>query len=280
MRGRRVISVVLLFSAILMVSAVFASGIVDVPLNDIISPTGGVQPLQTASVSVNPRWVVKDYLQQPVGSKFWVHINISSVTDLFTWQLNITWNKAILNASQFVTGSNRTYILYQTGSVNKTASFKLGFVINATDNAKGYAGAAETILDSSVGAPGVTNSSWNRMVSIEFKVVGYGKTDITISTTGTLATTLLNSGGASIGFTKTDGYFDNRIPGDITGPAGVPDRKVDGWDLTKMGKAYGSTPGKPNWDPDADITGSAGHPDGAVDGWDLTAAGKNYGRSV
>jgi hypothetical protein len=284
MRGRRVISVVLLFSAILMVSGVFASGIVDVPLSNILSSTVGPLSPGTA-VSVYPRWVIKDYTLLPVNSKFVVHVNISDVTDLFAWQLNVTWNKAILNASRIITGNNATYILWNTGSVNKTASFKLGWVINATNNAKGNAAAAETILDSSVGAPGVNSPGWLRMVSIEFKVVGYGKTGLTISTTGTLATTMLNSARVSIGFTKTDGYFDNRIPGDIYGPENPPlsgkhppDRSVDGWDLTFLSVKFGTS------DPDADFTGPlAGGtypPDGSVDGWELTKMSINFGRSV
>jgi len=282
MRGRkRIISVVLLLPVMLIVSGVLASGFVEGPLSNILSST--VVPLSPGTeVSVYPRWVIKDYTLLPVNSKFVVHVNISDVTDLFAWQLNITWNKAILNASRIVTGGNFTYILYQTTSVNKTASFKLNnWVINKTDYAKGQTSAADTILDNRPSATGVTNSSRNRMVSIEFKVVGYGKTALTISKTGTLATTLLNSARVSIVFTKTDGYFDNRIPGDISGSAGVPDRTVDGWDLSLLRTTFMTS------NPNADFTGPESSPgsgifppDGTVDGWELGKMRVNFFRSV
>jgi hypothetical protein len=82
-----------------------------------------------------------------------------------------------------------------------------------------------------------------------------------------------------------DAYFDNRIPGDITGPENPPgsgqfpyDGKVDGYDLIYLGKKFGTT------DPVADFTGpenpvgsGAYPPDGIVDGRDLIALGKNFG---
>jgi len=91
-----------------------------------------------------------------------------------------------------------------------------------------------------------------------------------------------------------DGEATVILMGDITGPEDPPgggeyppDGRVDGWDMTAFGKAYGSTPGASNWNEDADITGpedppGSGQypPDGVVDGWDVTAASKNYGISI
>ncbi|TET18875.1 hypothetical protein E3J74_08840 [Candidatus Bathyarchaeota archaeon] len=82
------------------------------------------------------------------------------------------------------------------------------------------------------------------------------------------------------------------IMGDITGPENPPasgeyppDGRVDGWDMTALSKAYGSTSGSSNWNEDADMTGpenppASGQypPDGVVDGWDMTLASKNYGK--
>jgi hypothetical protein len=219
----------------------------------------------TASVFVTPQWVVQDYTSLPIGSKFSVKVNVSSVTDLYTFQLNFTWNHAILNASRITAGD----FLLRTTSSNKTASYQLGFVMNQTDNTKGYSGMSDSVLTS---VSGVTGSGC--LVSIQFLVVGYGATGLNISSTGNLATSLLNSAGTAITFTTTNGYFDNRIPGDITGSSGVPDRKVDIYDLGYVGKAFGSS------DPIADFTGASGYPDGKVDIYDLGACGKNFGRSV
>jgi len=47
---------------------------------------------------------------------------------------------------------------------------------------------------------------------------------------------------------------------------------VNSTDLTLLSQAYGSTPGKPNWNPQADL-----NPDGVIDAEDLGILGKNYG---
>jgi len=49
--------------------------------------------------------------------------------------------------------------------------------------------------------------------------------------------------------------------------------RVDGFDLGRLGLAFGSQPGDPNWDPDADLNG-----DGIVDGADLAILDENFGK--
>jgi hypothetical protein len=63
------------------------------------------------------------------------------------------------------------------------------------------------------------------------------------------------------------------VVGDITGPKGYPDGKVDIRDISYIAKRYGTTPSNPLWDPDADING-----DGKVDIRDVNTAAKNYGQ--
>jgi hypothetical protein len=58
----------------------------------------------------------------------------------------------------------------------------------------------------------------------------------------------------------------NRLPGDVNG-----DGKVDWEDLSLFGRAYGSKPGDPNWNPAADFDN-----DGNVDWRDLEILGINY----
>jgi len=56
------------------------------------------------------------------------------------------------------------------------------------------------------------------------------------------------------------------------------DAKISILDLALVGKAFGSVPGMPRWNPDADITGPAGTPpDSKVDIDDLSLSGKYYG---
>jgi hypothetical protein len=57
--------------------------------------------------------------------------------------------------------------------------------------------------------------------------------------------------------------------GDVDG-----DRDVDSFDLSALNSAYGSTPTKPNWNPNCDINS-----DGKVDAKDLHLLGKNYGKT-
>jgi thermitase len=51
--------------------------------------------------------------------------------------------------------------------------------------------------------------------------------------------------------------------------------RVDGFDLGRLGLAFGSHPGDSNWNPDADLNG-----DGIVDGSDLTILAENFGKMI
>jgi len=68
--------------------------------------------------------------------------------------------------------------------------------------------------------------------------------------------------------TLTQGNIRVRIMGDITG-----DGKVDGRDITLAALAFGTTPGKPRWNPDLDI-----NQDGRIDGRDLVLIALNFGK--
>lgn len=72
-------------------------------------------------------------------------------------------------------------------------------------------------------------------------------------------------------FTESSG-----IPGDITGPEGVPDGKVDILDLVLVAQAFGSTPDDPSWDGRADIAPDP--PDNYIDIRDLVVVAINFGR--
>jgi len=57
--------------------------------------------------------------------------------------------------------------------------------------------------------------------------------------------------------------------GDIDGSG-----RVDGFDLGRLGMAFGSQPGNAHWNADADL-----NRDGIVDGSDLTLMGANFGKT-
>jgi hypothetical protein len=74
--------------------------------------------------------------------------------------------------------------------------------------------------------------------------------------------------------------FTARLAGDLTGPKGVPDGKVDIRDVNLVAKAYGSSKGPPassNWNPICDLTGPNGVPDGKVDIRDVNFVAREYG---
>jgi hypothetical protein len=251
------VKLLLLFS-LLGVLLVISTSVISSVFVKLISPSGTVP---TSSISSNsttvfvvPPYIINEALQS--GSTFTVHVNISDVTDLFTWNINMSWDPSILNVNNLTAGE------FLAGSVNQTSSEALGgVVINSTDNAEGYTSMAESILGDVSGETGS-----GRLVSIEFLVVGYGSTDLNISVSGTLPTVLLNSIGDSLAFNATGGYFRNKFPGDIDG-----DKDVDPTDFFAFAASYLKVSGQPGYNREADFD-----LDGDVDPTDFFAFAANY----
>jgi len=71
-----------------------------------------------------------------------------------------------------------------------------------------------------------------------------------------------------------DGIITIAMVGDITGPTlEVPDGKADIRDIAMLAKAFGSYPGRSNWNPNADINDND-----KVDIKDIAIVAKNYGK--
>jgi hypothetical protein len=256
MRGRtKVLSAVAIMAIFVLTSAIFSAKLIDVskmPLfSSFIEPNAG-----SANVFVDPKNTLDSTKQ--TGSFVTVYINITGVSDLYTWQFNLTYNKNILSVYRITSG---TFL----GATKDTSSEALlGKVINATDNALGYSGFAETILGDVAGVSGN-----GRLVSIQFQVVGYGSTDLVISLTGNLGTMLLDSTGATITPIKTDGYFRNKYPGDING-----DKYVGSGDFSILQGAYGKSFGQVGYNREADF-----NMDGYIGSGDFSTLQGNYGKS-
>ena len=269
MRRKYIASLALLLAVVLFVSVIFGSSIVNVSRLSFFGPLGGTQGATT--VFVDPAYFYRDYSLLPVGSKFTVHVNVSDVTDLFTWQVNMTWNPSILNLSRVITGP----FLNQTTSANKTSSAPayfggLGYVMSVKNNSRGYVAMTESILEDAL--PGSVSgiSGSGRLVSVEFLVVGYGSCDLVLDTVSSLATTLLSSTGVSLTFSKANGYFSNKAIGDVNG-----DRHVNGVDFGIFAPSYGSSLGQPAYKRECDL-----NHEGHIDGVDFGMFAPNYGRSV
>jgi len=73
--------------------------------------------------------------------------------------------------------------------------------------------------------------------------------------------------------TFTDGWVIVSMVGDITGPTGWPDGKVDIRDVAKVSRIYGALSGMPGWDPNCDINN-----DQKIDIKDVAAVSRQYGK--
>ena len=254
MRSKKLLGIAALLSALLIVPLVFSLNLVDTGELPLLS---GVVTSSSPTVFVDPSYVIDEALQ--AGSKFTVHVNVSGVSDLFTWHVKMSWNTSVLNVSSVGYGE----FLSGTASPYGTSS-SLQDVIGVFNDA-GYAWVAESVLGE---YPGVSGNG--SLASIEFLVVDYGCTDININITENLPTKLLNSEGNSISFTTVNGYFSNKILGDIDG-----DGDVDRYDFGTFAGAYGSKTGDPNYDIECDLDS-----DGDVDRYDFGIFAGNYGRHI
>ena len=266
MKGRTIlVSLSAAFAVLLVVSIVFASGFVNVSRVSLFSgPPGGLLD-STANVFVDPDKIIKDYVADPgyqIGNTFVVHVNITGVADLFSYQVNVTWNTAILNFTGIYEYGE---FLDRTGSIHGTSRIE---EICPASNETGYALIAETILGE---YPGITGDG--RLVTLEFEIVGYGCTYINISIGGAFPTMLLESTvGASIPFTTAGGYFRNKVIGDADA-----DGTVNVFDILKV--KYHWFPGPP--------AGAGGYErnvdcddDGSINVFDILIVKANWGRSI
>jgi len=285
MRGRKKLLILAtLLSTILVISIVFSSGVIDVLTFSLGgSPaSSGAPESSSTEVFVDPAMTRGDYAPgYQIGDTFQVGVNITGVTDLFAWQINMTWNTSILSLNNIVASEFLRAGMYNTTS--SSAPDGLGFVINVTDNAEGYTAMGESILGGNP-LPGVSGDG--RLVSFEFLIVGYGDTNLTIDVDGTMNTTLLDNSVSAVIITydKTDGYFSSRFISDIRGPDGPPDGVVEILDLGFIGLAYGTVDTDPEWEDlnykIADTRGPDGPPDGVVEILDLGYCGLQYGSTI
>lgn len=267
MRGRtKLVSSVAILAVILVSSMAFASGIMNTSRMPLFYMPMDEPQADGGNVFVDPAAVIKDYVNNPgyqIGNVFPVHVNITGVTvGIYTYAVNLTWNPDVLNFSRIISYGN---FLYQTASPYGTSRNEL---ISFANNTRGTASIAETILGN---YPGVTGQG--RLFTAEFKVVGYGCSNLVIdSGTGTgLPTRLLDASGASLAFTKTDGYFKNKIFGDSNG-----DGLVTAADVGTLSDYWtGPPPGLYAYNRDIDQID-----DGVVTAADVGVVSDNWLRSV
>jgi hypothetical protein len=247
----------------MIVSAAFATRIVDVSTLSLFN-TGFEPDSPGTNVFVDPAKTIRDYVNNPTyrrGNIIQLSINLTTdvVTDLYAYQIDVTWNPAVLNFSNVHVYGD---LLARTGSPYGTSRIEPTWTAN---NTAGSASIAEAILGD---YPGITGSG--RLVTLNFTVNGYGWSNITITVGGDLPTMLLNSAGTQLSFTMTIGYFDNKLRGDVTG-----DRVVNINDMSAIGLAFGATPARLTWNYNADL-----NKDNVININDMSEVGLNFGRQT
>ena len=202
-------------------------------------------------------------------------------------------NDPIWNFLLDATPPPRNPIPYTTvdGTVQVTATHDIG-VTNITSNktiiGQGFTGSitvtAENLGTNTetfnltvfananyVASQNVTLSSGNSAnVTLTWDTTGFAKGNYTVS-----AYTWPVPGESNTANNNcTGGWVVVAMVGDVTGPSGLPDGKVDIRDVHYVASFYGITLSSPNWNPNADINN-----DGKVDIRDVHIAAANYGKT-
>jgi hypothetical protein len=141
-------------------------------------------PTSTALV-VEPQSV-----QGTTGQFFTVNVSISNVADLYGWQIELSWNSSLLNATNVTEGP----MLKSSG--NST------FFSPAVNNAAGNLSALCTrLLSFGSNATGV--SGHGTLMTVQFEVIGSGACDLNL-----YGTQLLDSNTRAISHTVQSSHFN------------------------------------------------------------------------
>jgi hypothetical protein len=213
----------------------------------LIAGNGQYGPMSSSTlVSISP---ANTTVYSEIGTIFEVNVTITNATDLYVWQAGISFNATILEALSVEEGP----FLKQKGTTLWTPG--------TVDNVAGIIPYHASAL-----AGNITGVNGNGVLgTITFKTKNYGNSNIQLTNA-----ILLDSHLTNIDKTLVHGTAKVRIAGDANG-----DRKVDTFDLYRLGRAYSSDPSKPNWKADCDFNG-----DQKVDNQDLTILNMNYGRTA
>ena len=79
----------------------------------------------------------------------------------------------------------------------------------------------------------------------------------------------------------TDGWVIVAMVGDITGPDGFPDGKVEMRDVSKVARLFGFIYPDPRYEANCDITGpTPGVADGKIEMRDISLVASNFGKTI
>lgn len=126
------------------------------------------------------------------GSSFTVNVNVSDAVDLYAYQIYMTWNPSILNATTITFGD------FLAGQPEGTFPFE------KIDQDLGYCLIGETTIGQ---YPGVDGDGW--LASVEFLVIATGETVLDISGGEFNLTYYIDSYLDTFYPTTENGYFSN-----------------------------------------------------------------------
>lgn len=185
------------------------------------------------------------------GQHFTIKVNASEARLVYEWRFYLIWDASLLNVTYIAEGD---FLKGPLG--DRPTNFNA-----AIYQEEGYLDVA-----CSTSLPGIDSGvdGSGSLATVTFLVEANGICDLT------LHNVVLYDlyGYPSFPNKVEDGIF--KIWGDVDN-----DGDVDGFDLTRMCGAYGSTPDDLQWDDACDM-----NKDNIIDGFDLTPACGNYGRSI
>jgi hypothetical protein len=204
-------------------------------------------PPPPATLSVTPS-VIADRSLIP-GSSFNVNVTISSATNVYQFDFKLGFDNTILNVAEAKLGD------FFPSSIVPT------IIIN---NASGF-----VQVSASLSPPATPKSGSGILVTIKLQVEGTGRSSLHL-----YDVLLKDDSVHTLPANTNDGSFNNAaLIGDLTGPNGVPDGRVDIRDVSRVGSCLGSYPGHKRWDPRCDING-----DNKVNIVDMALVARNFGQ--
>ena len=202
-------------------------------------------PPVPAYVYVNPPDITDAKLTP--SSNFTVQVDILNASDVYSFELKLDFNPAILGALEL-----------QEGSFLKNSNLTLSTI--SINNTEGFV----TLNSALTSVP--TISGDGNIVTINFTVLSTGSTALTIS-----EFVAQNSTREVLNVTVANGHFSNMaLEGDVNG-----DGSVNFNDLVAAAVAFGSTPDSPKWNLNADVNS-----DGIVNVIDLVIVMMNFGSVI
>ena len=221
----------------------------DVDPSDNLLVNGQIE-LVIPTISVEPQKSIVG----SAGKNFSISINITNApyNNTWAWEFKLGWDVSLLN----ITDVNEGTFLSQDGTWGT-------LFVNLTNQEEGWVLASGSLTDDPISQGQPLPHGNGCLATVNFTVLTLENGTLHLS-----ETILLDYNIDPYTHNTQDGEFEVLL-GDVN-----RDGIVDEADKEVIKDAYGSTPGSPNWNPEADIWGPDDEPDGFINVYDLAMWGK------